>query len=135
MQTFETLAVVALLHMALNAHDQITPAFWAHSIGATLGIWLVPAVFCELHLGLVAAVCARRSLAALAGTPAADEVRLSGLLAAAGFAAWAVDFFFCEARGGIELHAYAWHFLTAAALHRAGLAAVAITAPTSDKLK
>ena len=149
-ESFETLAVITLLHVAWSqarlagkggkGANRAWCKYLSHCVGASLGIWLIPAVFCEVHL-FASAVAARHMLLAnlpadankLDGNKLAVDVDRASLCAGVGFAFWLVDFAGCGLLGHLYLHAYAWHPLTALALFLAGRVAAQITEATHAK--
>jgi len=130
-ESFETLSVVALLHIALQSRTVVCTL---HALLATLGIWLIPAIFCEVHLFVTVAAAAATLARSLRGEDTRDQrhyVRMATAAALVGFAAWILDFAFCDTFGSILLHAYCWHPLTALALMWAGRAAAITFSPAA----
>jgi hypothetical protein len=122
-ETFENWTVLVLFHctFASISSQAIFRRICIHSLLVTLGIFLIPTIFCEVHLIFISfATVYRFQLLELD----ANERSLLGktaLYAAAGFGAWLCDFFACNTFRNLYLHAYGWHILTAMALYSAGL--------------
>lgn len=126
-ESFETLSVLLLLHIG---RQSTLPLCCLHATLATLGIWLCPTLFCEVHLAgtIVAAAVVMR--------PEAEGdrryVNMAAAAAALGFAGWALDFGYCDTFGDVLLHAFCWHPLTALALLFGGRAAAGIPAAVGE---
>jgi hypothetical protein len=52
-EAFENATLIAVLHMTRPPHGQALTRALAHSLAAAVGIFAIPAVFCEVHLVLV----------------------------------------------------------------------------------
>lgn len=123
-EIFENSAVIILFHVAsFSKHTsvQLIRNTFLHVISVSFCIWIIPMLFCELHLILVSIF----TVYAFAQMELLREVKkrvaIAAMCAIIGFACWLLDFFFCSYFGEFLLHAYGWHILTAISLYQSGL--------------
>ena len=137
---FESASVVALLyfHLLPAADRKVQPstrffAFSAHTVALGLGVICIPELFCEVNLILSVLLCFKTALARVStvtdrATQFAhrDKFYTAFLAAGLGFALWGIDRAFCDVTNvqSLNLHAFGWHPLTAAALYLGGAASL-----------
>jgi hypothetical protein len=120
-ETFENWTVLALFHSTFPYQSEaIFRRICVHSILVTLGIILIPTIFCEVHLIFISFATVYRFQQQELDTEESKLLSRTALFAAAGFSAWLCDFFACDTFRSLYLHAYGWHILTALALYSAG---------------
>jgi len=127
---FENAAVLSLMYFHIMRKGGGRPAskrYFIYSLHVTLlaiGVLCVPEVFCEVHLILIVLVCFGRALYTIKSLPDGSaktgirsQFTKSFTAAGVSFAFWLVDFLLCSSFvRSLNLHAFCWHFGTAAAL-------------------
>lgn len=134
-EIFENWTVLTLFHSTYLSNDSsgsvsLKDLFYSrivpHACAVALGIWCIPVLFCELHLVFICFATVYRFGFCTTGLDLTNSTEQRAALfktaayALLGFAGWLCDMFACSTFSGFYLHAYAWHILTAMALHEAG---------------
>jgi len=128
-EIFETWTVVCLVYCALGATSRaysFTSAAF-HCLLALAGIVLIPDIFCEVHLAACVGAfivfmlrCTARVSELGGAGPIKRRLCIGIICGLSGFGAWAIDRIFCDTLRHLsfnpQLHAFAWHPLTALAL-------------------
>jgi hypothetical protein len=116
--------------------------FSIHVVALGLGVLFIPDLFCEVNLLVSVLLCFKAALSrtsTISHGPTQSAVRSTYLTsfacAGAGFALWGVDQAFCVYVQRLNLHAFGWHLLTAAALYLGGSASLALNDALHKQLK
>lgn len=125
-EIFENWTVLTLFHSSfpsLSCKDMLSKRILPHAVFVALGIWLVPVLFCEVHLVLISLATVYRYATCLnlgKSREHREALFKTAAYAIVGFGCWLCDMFACKTFSSYYLHAYGWHILTALALYEAG---------------